>query len=141
MLAVVAVASVLATPGCAAPPAPSAERLDVTLGGVPVVCRVADDPTERGAGLQGYDPLAPGEGMLFVFDGAEVRTFAMKDVAFPIDVIFIAEDMNVSAIESLDPGEERLVTSPGPCPYVVELPQGWAADEGIGIGAALVIGD
>lgn len=106
----------------------------VSLNGVTIDVIVADDAEELSRGLQGYDPLDEGEGMLFVFDDVAPRTFAMKEVSFPIDVLFVAEDGTVSAIEPLDPGDMRLVTSPSPSPYAVELPQGWAAENGIVIG-------
>ena len=57
------------------------------------------------------------------------RTFAMKQVAFPIDVLFIAEDGTVSAIESLDPGDMRLVTSPSPSPLRRGAPAGMGGGE------------
>jgi uncharacterized membrane protein (UPF0127 family) len=139
-LACVLVLVLAAGTGCkAGAPSVSAESVRVTLGGVEVLCAVADDRAERSLGLQGRESLAAGEGMLFVFDGVTERTFAMKDVSFPIDVVFVGTDMLISAIEPLDPGDTRLVTSPGPCPYVVELSQGWAADQGIAIGDALVV--
>ena len=121
--------------GCAA-----SARSTVTLGGTEVQVLVADDDDERSRGLQGYDPLPEGEGMLFVYDDAVVRTFAMKQVAFPIDVLFVGEDLTITAIEPLDPGDMRLVSSPGPCGYVVELRQGWAAGQGIAIGDGFVDG-
>jgi uncharacterized membrane protein (UPF0127 family) len=124
--------------GCAPEPEPEPARVAVTLGGVQVSVEIADDDAERGLGLQDHEPLAPGEGMLFVFDVAAPRTFAMKDVDFPIDIVFIAEDLTVSAIEPLSPGEERLVNSPGQSRYVIELPQGWAAGQGVGVGSAFV---
>ena len=122
--------------GCAPEPEPA--RVAITLGGAQVSVEIADDDAERGRGLQDHEPLAPGEGMLFIFDVAAPRTFAMKDVDFPIDIVFIAEDLTVSAIEPLSPGEERLVNSPGQSRYVLELPQGWAAGQGIGVGSAFV---
>jgi hypothetical protein len=111
----------------------------VRLDGVPIEVSVADTSAEHLRGLQGADPLDDGEGMLFVWDEAAVRTFAMKDVSFPIDVIFFDESLRVSAVEPLDPGDEERVTSPGPSPYVLETPQGWAERAGIAIGAQLQI--
>ena len=116
-------------------PAPEAP---VTLDGVPVDVIVADDVDEWTRGLQGYDPLADGQGMLFIFDEAAPRAFAMKDVSFAIDIVFIGEDGTVSAIEPLDPGDTRVVFSPSACAYVIELPQGWAEDSGIEVGDAFV---
>ncbi len=111
----------------------------VTFGNEQVRVYVADDPDERSRGLQGYGPLADGEGMVFIFTDACIRTFAMKDVTFPIDVLFIGEDMTASAIEPLDPGDTRTVSSPGPSRYVVELPQGWAAENGIVAGSVFSV--
>lgn len=111
----------------------------MTLGGVEVRVFVAAAAQERSRGLQGYDALRPGEGMLFVFDELAPCSFAMKDVAFPIDVVFVGQDLRVSAIEPLDPGDTRVVTSPGACRYVLELPQGWAHERGIAPGAELVV--
>lgn len=125
--------------GCApVDPAPPEERMTTMLGGIEVRVTLADDADERSRGLQGHEPLEPGEGMLFVFTDSAIRTFAMKEVAFPIDVVFIGRDLTVSAIEPLEPGDERLVRSPGPSSYVIELPQGWAAENGIVIGSAFV---
>lgn len=121
---------------CACAPVPH-ER--ITLGRAPVRAYMADTDEERARGLQGYEPLAAGEGMLFVFGDPAVRTFAMKDVSFPIDIVFIDTAMCVSAIEPLDPGDTRLVTSPGPSRYVVELPQGWAAEHGVVVGVKLTL--
>jgi len=122
--------------GCV--PAPSAEA---SLGGVDLVVYVADEPEEWGRGLQGYDELGPGEGILFDYGQAETRTFAMKDVTFAIDVVFIGEDGNVSAIEPLFPGDTRLATSPGPSAYVLELPQGWAEEQGVEVGSTFELTD
>lgn len=113
----------------------------MTLDAAEVRVFVADEAGERSRGLQGYEALEPGEGMLFIFDEASERTFAMKDVTFPIDVVFVGADSTVTAIEPLDPGDTRLVTSPGPAPYVLELPQGWAAEQGIGVGSVLELPD
>lgn len=110
----------------------------MTLGGVEVRVEIAREEAERSRGLQDHEPLAPGEGMLFVFGEAGVRTFAMKEVAFPIDVVFVGEDLTVIAVEPLSPGESRLVTSPGPSTYVIELPQGWAGENGIAVGSEFV---
>lgn len=132
-IVIVSLAVAVGVSGCV-PAAPDT----VTLGGAEVHVIVADEPEEWGRGLQGYDELEPGEGMLFDFGTAEPRTFAMKEVTFPIDVVFIAEDLTVSGIEPLDPGDTRRVMSPGPSPYVLELPQGWAEEQGIEVGAELV---
>jgi uncharacterized membrane protein (UPF0127 family) len=131
------ITAVVAT-GCSGSPE---ERLEIRLDGVPVEVVVAETAAERLRGLQGSDPLGDGEGMLFVWEESGSRTFAMKDVSFPIDVIFFDESLQVSAIEPLDPGDTRRVTSPGPAPYVLETAQGWADEAGISIGDTLDVGE
>lgn len=111
----------------------------VVLGGQDVQVFVADSDEERSNGLQGYDGLEDGEGMLFVFDDLAVRYFTMKDVSFPIDVVFFAEDLTVSAIVPLEPGGADVIGSPGPSPYVLELPQGWAEEHDIAVGSTLEV--
>lgn len=134
--ALVCAAAVLLLPGAVTGCAqPTAGPVSITLGGVPVDVEIVDDPAGRSRGLQDHEPLAPGQGMLFIFDEAAQRTFAMKEVTFAIDVVFVAEDGLVSAIEPLAPGDTRLVSSPSPARYVIELPAGWAAEHGIGVGS------
>ena len=119
--------------GCALSVSP-----EVTIGGHKIEPYVADTPAERDDGLQGFDGLAAGEGMVFVYPDAEVRTFGIKDVAFPIDVVFIGPDLKVSGIVPLSPGDDTRIKSPGPAPFAVELPHGWAAEKGIGVGSEFV---
>ncbi len=107
-----------------------------TLGGQKLRLYLADNDAERGAGLKAFDGLAGGEAMLFIYPTAEPRIFVMREVAFPIDVVFIAEDGLVAAIEPLDPGELRTVESPSASRYVLELPQEWAAAHQITVGSA-----
>lgn len=84
-----------------------------TLGTVDA--RVADTPRERCVGLSETASLAPDEGMVFVFGGVADRTFVMRDMAFPLDIIFVGEDRRVTRVVSA-PTEEPPTpgTRPGP---------------------------
>ncbi len=132
-IALLVAATALLLSGCAIPVAPR-----VTLGGVPIEPYVADTIRERSQGLQGFDGLAANEGMVFVYPDEAVRTFGIKGVGFPIDVVFIGVDGTVSGVESLSPGDARRVQSPGPSRYAVELPAGWAEANGVGVGSEFV---
>jgi len=50
---------------------------------------LAVTPMEVTKGLSGHAPLAENEGMLFVFDHKEQFHFWMKDMLFPLDMIWI----------------------------------------------------
>ena len=54
---------------------------------------------ERNKGLMFKKNLAPDEGMLFVFDKEGYYSFWMKDMNFPIDIIWIGEDLKIVYIE------------------------------------------
>ncbi|MBU0612056.1 DUF192 domain-containing protein, partial [Patescibacteria group bacterium] len=50
---------------------------------------------EQKEGLSGKDILRDDEGMLFVFSNPEKYAFWMKNMNFPIDIIWIGEDLRV----------------------------------------------
>ena len=50
-------------------------------------------------GLSGRSGLKEDEGMLFVFNKNGIYTFWMKDMNFPIDIIWIGQDMKVAYIK------------------------------------------
>lgn len=52
---------------------------------------VVDTPGTRAQGLSGREGLAKDEGMLFIFENPGVYAFWMKDMNFPIDIIWFDE--------------------------------------------------
>jgi uncharacterized membrane protein (UPF0127 family) len=60
---------------------------------------------ERQLGLSDRPSIGDDEGMLFVFDEAALNNcFWMKDMQFPIDMVWLDEDKKViTVIESVDP--------------------------------------
>ncbi len=116
----------------------------VTLGGN-VVVRVtvaATEPT-RQRGLSGHAPLAPDEGMLFVFERPKIYAFWMKDMLFPIDILWIKEgaiaDITADAPTPV-PGEQLPTYSPRTAvDRVLEVPVGFAAAHGLAIGTPVAI--
>lgn len=99
---------------------------------------VARIPLERIQGLSGRADLAPGTGMVFVFDMLDQHRIWMKDMQFSIDVIWIAGGVVVDTHERLPvppPGTDP-ATLPhfNPRPqalFAVEVPAGTIAQYGI----------
>ncbi len=56
---------------------------------------IADTPEKRTLGLSNHIGLKDDEGMLFIFEKPDIYGFWMKDMAFPIDIIWINEDFEV----------------------------------------------
>ena len=68
---------------------PSESRPLVMVGETPFVVEVVETPESRAQGLSGRELLADGTGMLFVLKKEGVRSFWMKEMNFPLDIVWI----------------------------------------------------
>lgn len=57
-----------------------------------VVVEVADNRIERAIGLMFRKELSPGQGMLLQYPEEKILQIWMKEMLFPLDVIFISAD-------------------------------------------------
>jgi len=100
---------------------------------------VADDDSERSAGLMFREAMDDDHGMLFVFSETRPVGFWMKNTPMPLDLVFIGEDGKVVDVLPGEPFSEALI-SPGttvPVRYVLELKRGIAEKAGIADGSAI----
>jgi len=67
----------------------------IAIGGVRFQVEIADTPEKQRQGLSGRDELGNTAGLLFVFPESNRHGIWMKDMNFPIDVIWISEDLRV----------------------------------------------
>lgn len=97
--------------------------------GMTVVVEVADSPAERARGLSDRGALSPDAGMLFTFDEPDERQFWMKDMRFPIDIVWI-RDGRVIGVDANVPVEDgppwTTYRSPESVDAVLELNAGMA---------------
>jgi uncharacterized membrane protein (UPF0127 family) len=75
------------------------QQVDVTLNGLVLLADIAATDEQRTKGLSVKDRLDENETMLFVFDYEAQHTFWMKNMKFPIDIIWIDSDKTVVYIE------------------------------------------
>jgi uncharacterized membrane protein (UPF0127 family) len=114
-----------------------ADEDGTTLGVVDA--RVADSTGERYVGLSNTTSLPPDAGMLFVFPRADERAFVMRDMAIPLDIIFVGANGTVTAVHSAPappPGtpESELARYTGRAQFVLEVNRGWAAAHNVSVG-------
>ncbi|EKD86270.1 MAG: hypothetical protein ACD_37C00381G0003 [uncultured bacterium] len=64
---------------------------------------VAKTETERQIGLSDKENLSADQGMLFVFDSPDYHSFWMKDMKFPIDIIYLSGEKVVTVVENAEP--------------------------------------
>jgi uncharacterized membrane protein (UPF0127 family) len=104
--------------------------------------RLADTDGLRYTGLSETDSLADGEGMLFVHEREDTYTYVMRRMAFPIDIVFVASEGQITRIhhapvpEEIEGGNGRF---PGEGRYVLEVPRGYTNRTGVGVGDCVVL--
>lgn len=97
----------------------------ISEDGDSIVAELALTPAEQERGLQGRVALDEGGGMIFIFSEPSRPSFWMKDVRFPLDLVFISPDGKVSDYHrSAAPGSEAFMTPEEPVLAVVETGPG-----------------
>lgn len=73
-------------------------RIPLRINDTEIRVEVADTDEKRSAGLGMREQLGADEGMLFVFDKNSFYTFWMKDMLFPLDIIWINKDKKIADV-------------------------------------------
>lgn len=117
------------------------ERGMVVIGTTTVAVDIANSYQTRKQGLSGRSGLPQGSGMLFIFDREDIWSMWMKDMLFPIDIIWADSEGEIITIaHEVSPQTYPNSFSPTrPARYVLELPAGFAREQGIAEGAQLVV--
>lgn len=68
---------------------------------------IAQTQEEHFKGLSGYKSLDRNTGMLFVFDDYKIRNFVMRDMNFPLDIIWIKDDIVVDCEQNVQIFDEN----------------------------------
>lgn len=106
-----------------------------------IVIERALTPEEQARGLMFRTGIAEDEGMLFIFRDAGQRFFWMKNVPFPIDIIWLDEGKKVTGITRAEPCVAdpcRTYPSHGKVKYVVEVASGFSEKNGVIAGTQAV---
>lgn len=109
------------------------DQVDVTINlcGKKVKLIVNSTKESLAKGYMGEDPPQDDEGMLFVYDDEDVLGFWMKDVEFPLDIIFFDKSGKYINHETMAPytgeSEEDLPRyfSKKPARFAIELKADW----------------
>ena len=102
-----------------------------TSTGEEIPVEVADTLKKRRLGLGKRTSLKKGWGMLFIFGKRKPHRFWMKDMQFPLDIIWLDNHRIVHIIHNAKPAnsseEPEVMTSPVPVNFVLEIAAGRAA--------------
>ena len=102
---------------------------------------IADDNCKQNLGLSGKISLADDTGMFFVFKMPGNYGFWMKDMNFPLDIVWMDDNFGIIGIE------KALATSTYPniygkkyfAKYVLEIPAGYSDKNNIKIGDKILL--
>ena len=113
----------------------------VTIGGTTISVEIANTPLVQEQGLGGRSSLPSGSGMLFVFDHDDRWGIWMKNMQFPIDIVWVDKNEVITTIkQNVTPETYPNVFYPtSPSRYVIELPGGYTKKEGIAEGTKIVL--
>jgi len=93
---------------------------------------VADSFVKRYTGLSDTSALEPGQGMLFVHDEEGRHAYVMRDMAFPLDMVFVAADGTITTIHHAPVESDGDLTEySGRAKYVLEVPMGYTNRTGV----------
>jgi len=108
----------------------------ITIGNNSVQVEIADSSDEQILGLSGRDSLDRNSGMLFVYESPTNPGFWMKDMRFPIDIVWISDNLKVIGInKDIQPNSyPKSYYPPGPVKYVLEVNAGVSGELGWGSG-------
>lgn len=113
----------------------------VFIGGQEIVVSIADTKVLREKGLSGHKNLKLNEGMLFMFPKPGNYGFWMKDMLFPVDVIWLdAHRKIIDVWERAEPvSYPKIVTPRAPAQFVLEVPAGFFNEHHLNVGDILEI--
>lgn len=127
-------------------PSDTDTKAEIVIRDVKVQVEVADGEAERKQGLSGRENLEENSGMLFVFpEPTESAAFWMKDMSFPIDIIWVDNGKVIRVDKNImpEPGvpDERLLlyTPKAKVKYVLEVNAGFSDKNQIMVGDEAVV--
>ncbi len=110
----------------------------VTINDQDFNVKVAKTEAQKQKGLSGTKSLSEKDGMLFVFDKPDFYSFWMKEMNYPIDVIYIHGDKVVTVIRNANPGL-KVFQPDSPSEKVLEIKGGLAEKYNIDKGSSVKI--
>jgi len=101
---------------------------NVVINNKAIKVEIAETATEQRQGLSGRTDLCADCGMLFIFPDSQIRKFWMKNMNFPLDIIWIDENKIVNISKNLPPegaSPQESYSSQLPVNNVLEVDAGY----------------
>jgi uncharacterized membrane protein (UPF0127 family) len=110
----------------------------LSIGETSVKVEVADTIGKQRQGLSGRAPLGSDHGMLFVMATPDRHAFVMRDMKFPLDIVWIRDnkvvDISLDVPHPVNNEKPATVQPSEPANLVLEVNAGWTRMHQIKIG-------
>lgn len=109
----------------------------VTINDNKIKVELANNMFKQYKGLSDRNHLCQNCGMLFVFPDKSKKKFVMRDMRFPLDILFINDNKIVKINEKLMPEghqTKNIYSSQEPVNYVLELNGAYVSEHNIKVG-------
>ena len=121
--------------GCAKSDESGAEKLHtLTINSAKLKVEIARTPQEKMQGLMFRKSLPEAQGMLFIYEDSDIRSFWMKNTYIPLSLAYIDENCQILQLVDMKPLEEKSYLSAKPAQFVLEVNQGWFEKNNVKVG-------
>ncbi|MDQ3123929.1 MAG: DUF192 domain-containing protein [bacterium] len=120
----------LNSPPVQVPQAAVLQTTKLSVNGKEFTAEVTATEAQKQQGLSGREFLAADKAMLFPYDSPDIYCFWMKDMKFPIDIVWLNSDKTINTIHANVQPEtypNQTFCPETPAWYVVEFSSGTAA--------------
>jgi uncharacterized membrane protein (UPF0127 family) len=119
------------------------DRNGTALGSVAV--DIAATNQERYTGLSETESLAADEGMLFVYEREGTHAYVMRNMSFPLDIVFVAANGTITRIHHAETEPNAsgaaLTRYRGAGQYVLEVNRGYTNRTGVEVRDTVALSD
>jgi hypothetical protein len=124
-------------PAAAQDVAQSLPSIRIGAGMYNIRAEVAARPDQRQIGLMNRKQMATNDGMLFVFERAEMHCFWMRNTLIPLSIAFLDEDGSIVNIADMKPMDETSHCPAKAVRFALEMNVGWFDRRGLKAGSKL----
>lgn len=117
------------------------DHISVIVDGIALDAEIADTKAKQEKGLSGRKKIDSNEAMLFVFPDEHKYGFWMKDMNFPIDIIWLNHDLDIVTIRTnVSPDSfPEVFEATAPSSYVLETKAGFVKENGISSSSQVIL--
>ncbi len=116
----------------------------ISLANKKIRAEIAETEAEHAQGLMFRTKLGPNEGMLFVFDDEDFRSFWMKNTLINLSIGYFDKNkklVDIQEMKAMGPTKESQLPgypSKFPAKYALEMQEGWFKKHNVKIGSKFI---